>query len=217
MKIHEELKGWKNLRVTLANIERRLPTLKKKAIDSQSEIVKIEKRLPELNQELSDLEAKYIALETEINKSEAELNRQLGSILDRVWYKIQRKYRASKTEFVAMLTVLLTIVAFITVLLFYQHDAKLGLLTLVIGFSLAFFFLGIRYKKYMWLFGWVVVAFVLFVISAYTADTENKLVWLSIGLALIALGFAMHSFFSGEFIEKKLDEINAKLTPPEKK
>ena len=217
MRTPQERKNCKKLRIALTDIEKRLPALKKKAIDNQSKIEDIEKRLPELEQELTDAEAKCIALKAEIEKSMSELDCQLGPSWVRFWYKLQRKYRASKVDFIAMITILLTIVAFISVLLFHKQDAKLGLLTLVIGFSLAFCLLGIRYKKYIWLLWWVAVAFILFVISAYTADTEHKLVWLSVGLALIALGFAMHSFFSGESIEKRLDEINAKLPPPEKK
>lgn len=216
MRIPKERKSCKKLRLALADVEKRLPALKKKAIDSQSKIENLEKRLLELERELTDAEAKCKALEAEIEKSVAELNSQLDSSWARFCYKVQRKWNESKMGFMAMVILLVTMLAFIIVTIFYQQDVKLGLLTLTIGSSLAFLFLGIRYKKYRWLLGWAIVAFLLLVISVYTTNAEVQWNYRFLGLTVLTIGFAIQTFFSGEYVEKKLDDINKKISSSEK-
>lgn len=161
----------------------------------------IEKRQCKLKQEMAALE-KEIA---KINLRVLQPRQKQCTMIN----NIKNDWKASKTRFMVRVILIAMILA---ILVFaFLNNSSLQILTSAIGMTLILIMIAVKYKKYRQLIGFLLVALVIAVISNYISDMQMKWNLMFASLAILSVGLALQAFNSGEFVEKKLNEIDQKI------
>ena len=201
-----------NPKVKIANIENILPKIEEKLSgrkQEQAEYENIKTQMSALKKDYEDTDEKYIEIKNEIsqlNKRAVKLYLQIEpSPFVRVFKKIQQIWRTSKTIFFIQL-ILITILIMIAVTAYYQNN-NLQTLLLESGFTLILIIIFIRLPKYRFFTGFSIFAMGLFIYVNYSPDESLRWTLISLGITLVALGIALHTFRAGESLEQKIGKI----------
>lgn len=208
----EEHKLDNNLKVKIANIENILLKIEEKLSGrekEQAEYENIKTQMSALRKIYEDTDEKYIELKNEINqinKRAVELYLRVEpSPFTRFLKRIQQIWRVSKTIFFIQL-ILIAMLVMIAVTAYYQNN-DLQTLLLESGFTLILILLFIRLPKYRFFTGFSIFAMLLFIYVNFSPDESLRWTLISMGITLVALGIALHTFRAGESLEQKIGKI----------
>ncbi len=179
----------------------------------KSQLDDIAKRQLELKKELDDIQKKQSKLSqkiTNLDKDVAQITSRTQPAQNSIVKRIQRSYRKSKPLFIMFVLSVLTVLAMVIAAAF--RNIRLEYLFLDLEFLIWAVIVAWYSKKHRQLMLYFIVALALFAISIYV--TNRTLVWNLIfaGLGILALGFAIYSFSSGERVENRLNEIYKEVT-----
>ena len=84
-----------------------------------------------------------------------------------------------------------------------------GLQTLLLeaGFTLIFIIAFIKFPRYRLFIVLPILAMGLFIYANYSPTESLRWTLISLGIALVALGIALHTFSAGESLERKIEKI----------
>ena len=101
----------------------------------------------------------------------------------------------------------------IAVTAYYQNN-DLQTLLLESGFTAILILIFIRLPQYRFFTGFSILAMGLFIYVNYITNESLRWTLISVGITLVALGIALHTFRAGEYLEQKpnkIEEIGKKL------
>jgi hypothetical protein len=203
----------RNSKVNFTNTDNILQSIKDKLstrAEMQKEYEEVEKKYLELKEKYNKTERLYVDSATDLNSTKRSISvlyRQLEtSWFKRLWHRIAQVFQRSKTDFFVFVIVIAMAVA--SVYFTFRQDHIWQALLVELGFALIFLIYLLRKPKYRGLMVMAMLALVYFILSNVTTDAQQKSNYMSIGLALIGTGLALHAFNMGESTEKQLEKID---------
>jgi len=208
----EEHKLDNDPKAKITNIEKILPKIEEKLSGREEEQVEyenIKNQMSTLRRNYEDTEEKYFRSKNEIskiNKRAIKLYLQVKpSLFTRFLRRTQHNWRVSRTIFFIQL-ILIALLVMIAVTAFFQNN-DLQTLLLESGFTLIIILIFIRIPKYRYFSGFSILAMFLFIYVNFVTNESLRWTLLSMGITLVAIGIAFHTFRTGESLEQKVDKI----------
>ena len=206
------MQNYNKLKSKLNKLESKVPDFKKKLVNnekSQQDIDKIEKSLPEWKNILAAYEESGTKMENEINEAEQMIGKSNHSPLKILWNP-----DAKLLSFSRMYLILAVII--IIVISYYPRATVIGSSIMVGIFLISSITLMFKYQKYSSLLTFLTLGIIILFLSivipqSSQTSNDSKTTLLTLGFSLITFGFALHTFLSGEYVERKLDNIEKKI------